>query len=75
MKFSSIVKSSLLSTNIKAETKEEAFKEIVSKFHIKHKNLALRKIIERESQSSTGIGGGCAIPHARLEDSMKSSFL
>jgi potassium/sodium efflux P-type ATPase len=68
MKFSSIVKSSLLSTNIKAETKEEAFKEIVSKFHIKHKNLALRKIIERESQSSTGIGGGCAIPHARLED-------
>ena len=63
MRFSSIVKPAFLSTDIKAETKEDAL-EIVSKFHIKHQNIALRKIIERENQSSTGIGDGCAIPHA-----------
>ncbi len=68
MKFASLVRLAFMSTDIKAETKEDAFKEIVSKLPVKHPHLALEKIIERESQGSTGVGEGCAIPHARLEN-------
>ncbi|HEX3020161.1 MAG TPA: HAD-IC family P-type ATPase [Chitinispirillaceae bacterium] len=68
MKFSSLLKLAFMSTDIKAETKEDAFREIVSRFSLKHQKIALDKIIERENQSSTGVGEGCAIPHARLEN-------
>lgn len=67
MKFSSLIKPTFMSVDIKASTKEDAFREIMSRLPIKHANSVIQKLIERENQSSTGIGGGCAIPHARLE--------
>lgn len=67
MKFTSLLKPSFMSVNIKSTRKDEAIKEIVNKLSIHHQHEIVKKILDRENQSSTGIGGRCAIPHARTE--------
>ncbi len=44
--------------------------QLISKGNIKddRRKIVLEKLMEREAQSSTGIGGGVAIPHASGED-------
>lgn len=68
MKFSSLIKLSNINTDLKADTKYDVLKEIVNKLSSKNHEAILQKIVERENQSSTGVGNGCAIPHARLEN-------
>lgn len=73
MKLSSYLDSSLIFTDIEAESKEEAIKKIISKMagndeHIfKIKEMAKEGVIKRENEITTAMGNGIAIPHARLE--------
>jgi len=51
-------------------TKDDVLKELVAKLVARHSAIdreeALRLLRERELLGSTGIGGGIAIPHAKL---------
>ncbi|APU71487.1 PTS fructose transporter subunit IIC [Companilactobacillus crustorum] len=55
--------------DLKATTKEEAIEEMVDKYYqvgvIDDKELYKKDILKREAQTSTGIGDGIAMPHAR----------
>ncbi|CAJ2234079.1 fructose-specific PTS transporter subunit EIIC [Companilactobacillus paralimentarius] len=55
--------------DLKATTKEEAIEEMVDKYYqvgvIDDKELYKADILKREAQTSTGIGEGIAMPHAR----------
>ncbi|MGB9561357.1 MAG: PTS sugar transporter subunit IIA [bacterium] len=57
--------------NLQARNKEEVLREILEYFErkgvVKHKEDILKKILEREIISSTGIGHSIAIPHIRTE--------
>lgn len=62
-------KEELFLPNLKAESKEDALLEIVSKFEeeglIRKKEILLEMLKRREGLGSTGIGKGLAIPHGR----------
>ena len=55
--------------DLKATTKEDAIEEMVDKYYqvgvIDDKDLYKADILKREAQTSTGIGDGIAMPHAR----------
>ncbi|MFA5251142.1 MAG: HAD-IC family P-type ATPase [Phycisphaerae bacterium] len=72
MKISDFVDKQLVAAHLKSHTKDEVLAEIVNLIgagkKIKNKQEILEKILERERQSTTGIGNGVAIPHARIED-------
>ncbi|KRN96546.1 PTS fructose transporter subunit IIABC [Companilactobacillus kimchiensis] len=55
--------------DLKATTKEDAIEEMVNKYYdvgvIDDKKLYKADILKREAQTSTGIGEGIAMPHAR----------
>lgn len=55
--------------NLQATTKEAAIDELIASLaasgRINDKVLFKEKILAREAQSSTGIGGGIAMPHAK----------
>ena len=55
--------------DLKATTKEDAIEEMVDKYYqvgvIDDKKLYKADILKREAQTSTGIGEGIAMPHAR----------
>jgi mannitol/fructose-specific phosphotransferase system IIA component (Ntr-type) len=44
---------------------------LASLYNLKDADLILQKILDRESQVSTGIGYGIAIPHARMDNTDK----
>lgn len=71
MKFSSLINRDLVSSDLSAPDRNGVLKEIVEKLAAYHKNLnfqsVLQKLVEREEISSTGLGNGIAIPHARLD--------
>jgi mannitol/fructose-specific phosphotransferase system IIA component (Ntr-type) len=59
--------------DLKAETKEEALRELVSLMAstsnaILDKEALLRAIVEREKTLSTGVGIGVAVPHAMIPE-------
>lgn len=69
MKISDYLRKELIFLNIEKETKKEVIKEI-AEFMKSAKDIInfeefLKDIFEREEISSTGIGEGIAIPHAR----------
>lgn len=72
MKLSSYLDSSLIFTDIEAESKEEAIEKIISRMasndeHIyKIKEMAKEGLLKREREITTAMGSGLAIPHARL---------
>lgn len=78
MKFVSLITQNLVSTELHATDKENILREIVE--HITeykkdvNKKLVISKLIERENVSTTGIGNGIAIPHARLEELVEVIF-
>jgi potassium/sodium efflux P-type ATPase len=78
MKFSSLFIPSFTIANLKASTKEQAIQQLIEKAakekKLKSAQQIIDKIIDRETQGSTGIGTGCAIPHARVEG-LKEAFL
>lgn len=55
--------------DLKATNKEDAIEEMVDKYYqvgvIDDKELYKSDILKREAQTSTGIGDGIAMPHAR----------
>jgi len=53
--------------DLKAATKDDALQELVALLHLDPKSeaLLLKKLKERESVGTTGIGRGIAIPHCR----------
>jgi fructose-specific phosphotransferase system IIA component len=71
MRISELLNKNAVQANLKSNTKEGIFTEIVDSLltqkKIKEKNLILKSLLQREQQGSTGIGNGVAIPHARIE--------
>lgn len=72
MKLSSILENELIDVNLEANSKEEAIRKLVDRASTQIKEISSDKIfhyvMERESQLSTGIGEGVAIPHARIKE-------
>jgi P-type Ca2+ transporter type 2C len=72
MKISELVSKDSVNIHLKSRTKEAAISEIVDQLYktrkIKNKEEVLKAVLERESESSTGIGQSLAIPHARIEN-------
>lgn len=56
--------------NLVSTTKDEVLKELVAKLAVRHSAIDREEVfsllLERELLGSTGIGGGIAIPHAKL---------
>ncbi|MFC6323348.1 PTS fructose transporter subunit IIABC [Companilactobacillus baiquanensis] len=65
--------------DLKASTKEEAIEEMVDKYYqvgvINDKELYKSDILKREAQTSTGIGDGIAMPHARDKAVQRATVL
>lgn len=73
MKLSDIVVADAIVADLKAKTRNEAIEELVAALAqagaIAKKNVAeiAKAIITRESQATTGIGKGIALPHAKVK--------
>jgi len=73
MKLSSYLDPKLIFTNLEAATKEEAIEKLISGIAVHDKKVAsmeekIKKcVLDRENEISTAMGGGIAIPHARVE--------
>lgn len=69
MKLSSEIKKSAILMEMKSATKDEAIEELVdllcSSYRLKDRDTILKAIRDREATSSTGIGMGIAVPHAK----------
>lgn len=69
MKISQLLSIDTIKLNLKAETKSEVINELVDVLYkadkLNDKELYKAEILKRESQSSTGIGEGIAIPHGK----------
>lgn len=59
------VNSEIYIYNLLANGKEEAVREILSKFSLENEDMAFRDIMERERLSSTLVSPAIAIPHAK----------
>ena len=70
MKIQQILQKNGILVDLKASDKSEALTQIagylVSLYDLKPAQEIVDKILERESEMSTGIGFGIAIPHARI---------
>lgn len=73
MKFSSYLSEDRIIFNLKGNSFEELISNLLSEIGKKNrtvkaeKDIMLKAILKRESEASTYIGEGVAIPHARLE--------
>jgi PTS system nitrogen regulatory IIA component len=71
MKLSSLLSKDLITVNLRAQTKKEAFEELVELVCDQNKKLdrekVLNSVLEREKQQSTYLGKGLSMPHARIE--------
>ncbi|MCX6999882.1 MAG: PTS sugar transporter subunit IIA, partial [Candidatus Sumerlaeota bacterium] len=71
MRISELLNKNAVQANLKSNTKEGVFTEIVDSLltqkRINEKKSILESLLQREQQGSTGIGNGVAIPHARIE--------
>ncbi len=71
MKLSEYLRPEDIIPELTASTKIEALEEMVSALADHHdgldRKLLLERVLEREKLGSTGIGGGIAIPHAKLK--------
>ncbi|MFC1591715.1 PTS sugar transporter subunit IIA [Thermodesulfobacteriota bacterium] len=71
MKISEIISPKLIIASLQGTTKKQVLEELVK--HLAHDKESidadelLRVLIEREKLGSTGIGGGIAIPHGKLQ--------
>ncbi|MDY6913724.1 MAG: PTS sugar transporter subunit IIA [Planctomycetota bacterium] len=73
MKLTDIMVADAIVPQLKAKTRNEAIEELVealaSAGAVARKNVAavVKAVIARESQATTGIGKGVALPHAKLK--------
>lgn len=77
VKISSLLKEKYIELNLKEKNKSKLIAELVNfiaKVALaseKEKKLFLKAIIEREKLGSTAIGGGIALPHAKIDSVRK----
>ncbi|RYL95252.1 PTS fructose transporter subunit IIC [Sporolactobacillus sp. THM7-4] len=71
MKITDLMIQNAMVMNMKARTKEEAIDELISSLEkngrINDRALFKKMILKREAESSTGIGDGIAMPHAKTK--------
>ncbi|MCB0308546.1 MAG: PTS sugar transporter subunit IIA [Bdellovibrionales bacterium] len=71
MKLSDYIKENLIIPELKAKEKEDALRQMTHEISKEFPQIDSEKLLgivmDRESLSSTGIGSGIAIPHAKLE--------
>ncbi len=71
MKITDILKQDTIILALKGRTKDEVLNELVNKLdeanRLNNKGAFKKAILERESQFSTGVGDGVAIPHAKTD--------
>lgn len=73
MKLTDLIARKAIVANVKANDKRGAIKEIVTAMKAAYSiprfkpDAIVDAMMEREQQSSTGIGGGVAVPHARVD--------
>ncbi len=71
MKIQDILQKNGILTNLESTDKPEILtqmaKYLATLYDIKDQDHIVRKILDRETEMSTGIGLGIAIPHARVE--------
>jgi len=72
MNLSDFLKKENFLCDIKAETKEDVFREFANlleqNVNLKNKEAMLNAIADREKLGSTGIGDHIALPHAKLKE-------
>ena len=72
MRFADLIKPDLVSTELKSTSKDEVIREIAGRIasvkKLKDSEHIINKLLEREKTGTTGLGGGVAIPHARMEN-------
>lgn len=78
MRIIDVLNKNSISLNLEADSKMNAIDQLVELMYasgnISDKALYKQKIIEREEQSTTGIGEGIAIPHAKTEAVKKATL-
>ena len=78
MNHSELITENLIELNVHAETKEEALKKVaMTAFHagrVENADSFLHGLLERENTSTTGFGGGIAIPHAKIDEVVKPTI-
>jgi len=66
-----LIKNELILLDMKAKGKEEAIDELIAVLekagHLQDQKVFKQAILKREEQSTTGIGDGIAIPHAKSD--------
>lgn len=71
MKINELIKDSLVLLHLNSKTKEEVIKELAMALHDEDRlndlDEFVKAVLERESLSSTGVGYGIAIPHAKTK--------
>lgn len=71
MKISKLLSTYTISLNLKAQSKDEVIDQMVDLLHsagkLNNKEGFKEEILKRESQSTTGIGDGIAIPHGKTK--------
>jgi nitrogen PTS system EIIA component len=71
MQLKEILKKEAITIDLKASTKEEVIKELVSlvadMYAIKGKKELIENVTKREKLGSTGMGQGIAIPHCKYD--------
>src|SRR5512139_1525523 len=70
MRLADFIRNDDIIPELAATSKEEALGELIEKLLVCHAEIdrdeVLQLLLERERLGSTGIGGGIAIPHAKL---------
>ena len=79
MEIRDLLKKDLMVLDLKAETKEEAIKEIADKFfekgYVKSAEDFAEGLREREAQGSTALGESVAIPHSKNKTVIEPAVL
>ncbi len=78
MKINDILLENTMKLNLGATTKDEVIDELIDLLfqagRIKNKNKFKKEILAREELSSTGVGDGVAIPHAKDKNVIEATL-
>lgn len=78
MKITDILSEELVIIELESFNKEDIFKEMINKISsssVKDKSILLQDVLNREKQTTTGIGNGIAIPHAKSSSVIKTTIV
>lgn len=79
MEIQDVLKENLMLFHLKAEKKNEVIEELIEKLtqegYVSDERAFLEAVLEREKQSTTGIGMGIAIPHGKSDVVSETSIV